>query len=83
MINANAHYEVYKLSNPKAQVDMPSSHKWAVSRDGSFLEAFKTKKAAKAYLATKGACTLCGYTARPCECEQRFLRLFAGQTLGV
>lgn len=56
-------YEVYKLDEPQLQVGMPNTHKWAVGRwqkhGLEFVEAFRTRKAALAYIAARTPCEVC------------------------
>lgn len=62
---------IYKLNDPPNQVGVPRAFKWAVSRDGAFVEAFRTNADAKAYLTKQGACTLCGEVYDDlCACER-------------
>lgn len=41
-------YEIYKVDNPVEALGMPMSHKWAVSKNGDFVDSFKLKREAKA-----------------------------------
>lgn len=42
-------YFIERLSNPREQVDMPNTHKWAVvSKSHGFIEAYTSKRQAKA-----------------------------------
>jgi hypothetical protein len=75
-------YNIYKLSDPQDQVGMPNTHKWAVgihydnqSHPGfGFLDAYRTKRAAKDYISSRGACLLCGEVMTKihprCACER-------------
>lgn len=76
-------YCIYKLDNPREQVGMPGTHKWAVGvrYDGQshfgFVDAFRTKRGARDFINQQGACILCGEvleTGRPsgarCACER-------------
>jgi len=47
---AQDRYEVYYVADPVEALGMPRDHKWAVALNGSFLEAFRTKREANAYV---------------------------------
>lgn len=75
-------YGIYKLTDPRGQVGMPGTHKWAVGvqhvagQGFGFEDAFRTKRGAQDYIwKTHHACTLCGEvlaaTHPVCECERK------------
>jgi len=50
-MNEKGRYEVYRVARPTEMLGLPSHLKWAVSKDGAFEEAFRTKKEANDYVA--------------------------------
>lgn len=71
-------YVIYRLTKPREQVGAPAYLKWAVGLDRGqgvgFLDAFRTKRAARDFIHREGACILCGevvVAAHPrCLCER-------------
>jgi hypothetical protein len=43
-------YKIYKVARPFEMLGLPSHLKWAVSKNGNFEEAFRTKRNAIAYV---------------------------------
>jgi hypothetical protein len=75
-------YVIYKLEEPRLQVGMPNTHKWAVGKEQvhgiEFVDAFKTRRGAREFITGQGHCVLCGekidHTRHPtCGCERAAL----------
>jgi len=49
-LDAKYKFVVYHVSAPVSMIGMPSAYKWAVTCEGSFEDAFRTKKEAVAYV---------------------------------
>jgi hypothetical protein len=45
-------FRVQKLHNPKEQVGMPNTHKWAVMSDDGFYDSYRTKAEAQSVVAS-------------------------------